>query len=175
MLANFNQITPENSMKPEGWYDGNHEFAMSDNTRSLLKSPATTTSGSTATFWCGTPRRPTGSSKRTNGVRTPITPPVSPAARWPTRPRCRSVSVSTSRRRKAISDEFGPFGSDTNPVVAFDVVNETVNDTDNPDTNGMRNSLWYQTYDGEDYIYDAFENANTYFNEVYADLRTIIR
>ena len=61
------------------------------------------------------------------------------------------------------------------PVVAFDVVNETVNDTDNPDTNGMRNSLWYQTYDGEDYIYDAFENANTYFNEVYADLRTIIR
>ena len=68
-----------------------------------------------------------------------------------------------------ISDEFGPFGSDTNPVVAFDVVNETVNDTDNPDTNGMRTSPWYQTYDGEDYIYDTFENANTYFNEVYAD------
>ncbi|WP_307997970.1 sugar-binding protein [uncultured Bifidobacterium sp.] len=48
------------------------------------------------------------------------------------------------------------------------MVNETVNDGDDPATNGMRNSLWYQTYGGEDYIYDAFRNANTYLNDVYA-------
>lgn len=170
VLANFNQITPENSMKPEGWYDGNHEFAMSDNTRSLLKFASdnniriyghvlvwhsqTPDWFFQADEWC----------EDTNNTAGVTSCPLADKATMQERQRQHIENVA-----KAISDEFGPFGSDTNPVVAFDVVNETVNDTDNPDTNGMRNSLWYQTYDGEDYIYDAFENANTYFNEVYAD------
>ena len=59
--------------------------------------------------------------------------------------------------------------------MAFDVVNETVNDTDNPDTNGMRNSLWYQTYDGEDYIYDASRMRTRTSTRCTPILRTIIR
>ena len=36
LVENFNQITPENSLKPEGWYDDQHHFRMSDDARNLL-------------------------------------------------------------------------------------------------------------------------------------------
>lgn len=36
LVENFNQITPENSLKPEGWYDDQHNFRMSGDARNLL-------------------------------------------------------------------------------------------------------------------------------------------
>ena len=65
-----------------------------------------------------------------------------------------------------LSDKYGAFGSATNPLYAFDVVNEVISDgTTDPD--GMRQSRWYQVL-GESFIDDAFADANEAFNDTYA-------
>lgn len=169
LVENFDQITPENSLKPEGWYDDQHHFRMSDDARNLLTFASengikvyghvlvwhsqTPDWFFQADEWC----------HDTNDNPGVTSCPLADKATMQERQRRHIENVA-----EAISTEFGKFGSPTNPVVAFDVVNETVNDSDDPATNGMRNSLWYQTYGGEDYIYDAFRNANTYLNDVYA-------
>lgn len=169
VLKNFNQITPENSFKPEGWYDDDHNFRMSDDTRQLLKFASDNhikIYGHVLVWYSQTPDW--FFQKDQNCVDTNATEGATS---------CELADKTTMQERqrkhienvaKAISDEFGLFGSDTNPVVAFDVVNETVNDGANEATRGMRNSLWYQTYGGEDYIYDAFKNASEFFNTTYA-------
>ncbi|MDM0010802.1 endo-1,4-beta-xylanase, partial [Variovorax sp. J22R203] len=63
-----------------------------------------------------------------------------------------------------IAEEYGPFGSPGNPVVAWDVVNEVISDQ-NPD-DGMRRSDWYK-YLGEEFVDRAFEYADKYVNDVY--------
>jgi endo-1,4-beta-xylanase len=68
---------------------------------------------------------------------------------------------------KAISDQYGLFGSDTNPLVAFDVVNEVVDDSAQYE-DGLRRSPFYNIL-GESYIDWAFECADEAFNELYAD------
>ncbi len=65
-----------------------------------------------------------------------------------------------------ISDNYGTFGSDTNPVVGFDVVNEVVSDS-GEFADGLRRSEWYRIL-GEEYIHDAFEWADEAINNVYA-------
>ena len=67
---------------------------------------------------------------------------------------------------KYLSDRYGAFGSATNPLYAFDVVNEAVSDgTGDPD--GLRQSHWYQVL-GEKFIELAFQDANEAFNGTYA-------
>ena len=66
---------------------------------------------------------------------------------------------------KALSDAYGPFGSATNPLVAFDVVNEVISDQATPD--GLRTSHWYQIM-GKDFISLAFQYADEAFNTTYA-------
>ena len=65
---------------------------------------------------------------------------------------------------KWIHDEYGAFGSPTNPVVGWDVVNEVISDNDTDD--GMRRSDWYK-YLGEEFVDRAFEYAEQYVNGVY--------
>ena len=61
---------------------------------------------------------------------------------------------------------YGPFGSGTNPLIAFDVVNEVVSDG-TTEADGLRRSPWYNVL-GESFIDDAFAFANEAFNETYA-------
>lgn len=169
LVENFNQITPENSLKPEGWYDDQHNFRMSDDARSLLTFASKNgikVYGHVLVWHSQTPDWFFQADEWCHDTNDNPGVTSCPLADKPTMQERQRRHIENVA--KAISDKFGKFGSPTNPVVAFDVVNETVNDGDDPDTNGMRNSLWYQTYGGEEYIYDAFRNANTYLNDVYA-------
>jgi len=67
---------------------------------------------------------------------------------------------------EAFADEYGPYGSETNPFVAWDVVNEVVDDSTQY-SDGLRRSHWYSIL-GEEYIHLAFEYADRYFNDVFA-------
>ena len=64
------------------------------------------------------------------------------------------------------SNVYGPFGSSTNPLIAFDVVNEVVSDG-TTEADGLRRSPWYNVL-GETFIDDAFAFADEAFNDVYA-------
>jgi len=68
---------------------------------------------------------------------------------------------------QALSDQYGPFGSPTNPLVAFDVVNEVIDDGTST-SDGMRRSAWYRIYGDDTFVDDAFEFANEAFNGTYA-------
>ena len=65
-----------------------------------------------------------------------------------------------------LADEYGEFGSDTNPLYAFDVVNEVVSDS-SEFADGLRRSEWYRIL-GERFIDLAFEFADEAFNDEYA-------
>lgn len=67
---------------------------------------------------------------------------------------------------KAFADEYGLYGSDTNPFVAWDVVNEVVHDG-TQFADGLRRSHWYNIL-GEEFIHLAFEYAEEYFNGEFA-------
>ena len=81
----------------------------------------------------------------------------------PARPAARRTS-STSP--SYLSDTYGEFGSDTNPLVAFDVVNEVVSDS-GEFADGLRRSEWYRIL-GEEFIDLAFRYADEAFNDEYA-------
>ena len=61
---------------------------------------------------------------------------------------------------------YGAFGSATNPLVAFDVVNEVVSDS-GEFADGLRRSPWYSIL-GEYFIDLAFPYADEAFNDEYA-------
>ncbi|MER7975347.1 endo-1,4-beta-xylanase, partial [Streptomyces sp. NPDC096080] len=65
-----------------------------------------------------------------------------------------------------LAGKYGPFGSDTNPLTAFDVVNEVVSDG-GEFADGLRRSEWYRIL-GEEFIDLAFAYADEAFNEVHA-------
>ena len=67
---------------------------------------------------------------------------------------------------EALADRYGPFGSATNPLVAWDVVNEVVDDSPEHE-DGLRRSYWYQIL-GEEFIHLAFRYADEAFNDVHA-------
>ena len=65
-----------------------------------------------------------------------------------------------------LSDTYGEFGTDTNPLVACDVVNEVVTDGGEY-ADGLRRSEWYRIL-GEEFIDLAFQYADEAFNDEYA-------
>src|SRR5690606_36818309 len=65
-----------------------------------------------------------------------------------------------------LSDTYGLFGSDTNPLKAWDVVNEVVADGGDF-ADGLRRSAWYNIL-GEEFIDLAFQYADEAFNDRYA-------
>lgn len=67
---------------------------------------------------------------------------------------------------ETLSDEYGLFGSETNPLVAWDVVNEVVSDS-GEFADGLRRSEWYRIL-GEEYIDLAFRYADEAFNDQFA-------
>src|SRR6185436_8873484 len=64
-----------------------------------------------------------------------------------------------------LATNYGEFGAG-NPIVAFDVVNEVVNDS-GEFADGLRRSEWYRIL-GENFIDLAFQYANEAFNDTYA-------
>ena len=162
LVHHFNQITPENDMKEGAWYDDNGNFRMSPVAEQIMQ------------FAQDNDIRVYGHNLVWYDESSNSTPDwffkVSPTDD-------RALTNSTADQAilkqrlhdhifdiaKALSDEFGLFGSHTNKLVAFDVVNEAIADSASPDTGGLRDSKWYQIL-GPDFINLAFQYADNAFN-----------
>ena len=165
LARHFDQVTPENTMKPEGWYDADHQFvttnADADALMQFAQQDGTRVYGHTLVWYQQTPdwffqddagrwlEDATGDQLAANQqlMRDRLKTHIDDVARY-------------------LSDRYGKFGSSTNPLVSFDVVNEVVSDNAG-DPEGLRQSHWYKLL-GESYIEDAFRDADQAFNHTYA-------
>ena len=159
LLRHFDQVTPENHMKPEAWYDAARNFGIHPEATAIMDfadANGLDVYGHTLVWHSQTPAWFFESD-----AGTPLT--ASEADRAILRDRMRRHIFSIAG---ALSAEYGLFGSDTNPLVAWDVVNEVVSDG-TTEADGLRRSRWYDVL-GEEYIDLAFMYADEAFNEVYA-------
>ncbi|MBN2116460.1 MAG: endo-1,4-beta-xylanase [Anaerolineales bacterium] len=150
----FNQITPENHMKPDAWYDADRNFRIHPEAELLMDFAAANgirVYGHTLLWHQQTPD---WFFQRDDG--TPLTNSPEDQAILSTRLHNHIFNVA-----QTLSDMYGPFGSSTNPLVAFDVVNEVISDSATPD--GLRTSPYYNVL-GPSYIDDAFNWADQAFN-----------
>ena len=154
----FDQLTPENHMKPEAWYDAGRTFAIHPEATAIMdfaQANDLDVYGHTLVWHSQTPA---WFFTRDDG--TPLTNGA--ADQQVLRDRLRSHIFGVAEK---LSTAYGPFGSETNPLVAFDVVNEVVSDASTDD--GLRRSRWYDVL-GESYIDLAFRYADEAFNGTYA-------
>ena len=159
LLRHFDQVTPENHMKPEAWYDDARAFRIHPEAQAIMdfaQDNGTRVYGHTLVWHSQTPA---WFFQHDDG--TPLTTSDADKALLRTRLHDHIFNVA-----ETLSEMYGPFGSDTNPLVAFDVVNEVVSDG-TIEADGLRRSPWYNVL-GETYIDDAFTFANDAFNDVYA-------
>ncbi|WP_432457674.1 endo-1,4-beta-xylanase [Cellulomonas iranensis] len=174
VTRHFNQITAENHMKPYAWYDADRNFRMDPQAKALLdtavaedlrvyghvlvwhgQNPGQTDADPDT----GTPANPGWMFLDDDGVQLTSSPEDQELLRQRMRQHIFSVA-------ETIADAYGPFGSESNPLVAWDVVNEVVADGgENPD--GMRRSAWFQIL-GEEFVDLAFRYADEAFNDEYA-------
>lgn len=159
VTRHFDQITPENHMKPEAWYDESGAFRAHPQADALMAFAADQdlrVYGHTLVWHSQTPA---WFFQREDG--TPLT--TSEADRQVLRDRMRT---HIDRVAAHLADTYGAFGSATNPLVAWDVVNEVVSDS-GEFADGLRRSEWYRIL-GEEYIDLAFRYADEAFNGTYA-------
>jgi endo-1,4-beta-xylanase len=158
LLHHFDQITAENSMKVESWYDADKNFRINPDAVTLLDYASENHLRMYGHVLVWHSQTPAWFFQRDDG--TPLT--SSDADKQFLRDRLKAHIDNVAR---AISENSGLFGSATNPMVAFDVVNEVI--ADNATDDGLRRSPWYAIL-GEEYIADAFEYADQAFNQQYA-------
>ncbi|MCM0641218.1 endo-1,4-beta-xylanase [Cellulomonas wangsupingiae] len=155
----FNQITAENHMKPEAWYDAEGAFRIHPEATALMDSAAAhdmRVYGHVLVWHSQTPEW-----FFQDDAGQPLTADEAGQAVLRERLRTHIFDIAGN-----LAGTYGPFGSDTNPLVAWDVVNEVVSDgAENPD--GLRRSEWFRIL-GEDFIDLAFQFADEAFNEEYA-------
>ena len=159
LLRHFDQVTPENHMKPEAWYDDVRAFRIHPEAQAIMdfaQDNELRVYGHTLVWHSQTPA---WFFQHDDG--TPLTTSDADQALLRTRLHDHIFDVA-----ETLSDMYGPFGSATNPLIAFDVVNEVVSDG-TTEADGLRRSPWYNVL-GESFIDDAFAFANEAFNDVYA-------
>ena len=160
LLHHYNQVTPENGMKVESWYNADKVFGMSpdaDATMQFGVDNGIPIYGHTLVWHSQTPDWFfQDASGRT------LTNSAADQQLLTERLRTHIFSVA-----KALSDKYGKFGSAGNPLVAFDVVNEVIADSASTASGGLRTSLWQQIL-GPKYIELAFQYAEEAFNHTYA-------
>ncbi len=158
LLRHFNQVTPENAMKPEAWYDASHQFSPSPEIATLMDFAAANHLRVYGHVLVWHSQIPAWFFQRDDG--TPLT--TSPEDRQALKDRMHDHIFAVA---KYLSDNWGAFGGG-NPVVAFDVVNEAIADGGG-DPLGMRQTEWYRVL-GEQYVDLAFQYADEAFNQLYA-------
>ena len=160
LAKHFDQVTPENSMKPESWYDANHNFVTENTEADDLMTYAQQNNmrvyGHNLVWYQQTPDWFFQDDQGNWLTNSPADQAIL----------LKRLDDHIDNVAKYLSDKYGLFGSSTNPLVSFDVVNEAVSDNVG-DPQDLRQSHWYQVL-GESYIEDAFNEANKEFNQVYA-------
>ncbi|GAB3089119.1 hypothetical protein GCM10027054_11570 [Isoptericola nanjingensis] len=161
LLRHFDQITAENGMKVEAWYDAEHRFRPSADAAALMDYAVANDLRVYGHVLAWHSQTPDWFFQAEDG--TPLTTSEADQELLSERLRTHIFSVAGW-----MSDTYGEFGGGENPVAAFDVVNEVVNDgaTSDPD-DGLRRSEWYRIL-GEGFIDLAFEYADEAFNDTYA-------
>lgn len=157
--THFDQITPENHMKPEAWYGEDGAFRLHPQAEALMtfaQQEGLRVYGHTLVWHSQTPA---WFFEREDG--TLLT--SSEADKQVLRDRMKEHIDNVAA---TLAAEYGPFGSATNPLVAWDVVNEVVSDS-GEFADGLRRSRWYDVL-GEEYIRLAFQYADQAFNGEYA-------
>jgi endo-1,4-beta-xylanase len=158
LTRHFNQVTPENHMKPEAWYDADRNFRPHDQAIAIMdfaKNNNIRVYGHTLVWHNQTPAwffQDASGNPLTNSA----------ADQQILRDRLRTHINNVAQ---SLSTRYGLFGSATNPLKAFDVVNEVV--SDGAESDGLRRSEWYRIL-GETYIDLAFTYAHEAFNGTYA-------
>lgn len=159
LTRHFTQVTPENHMKPEAWYDEERRFRPHDQALAIMdfaRDNGLRVYGHVLVWHSQTPD---WFFQDSSGQ--PLS--TSEADKQVLRDRLRTHIFAVA---EALSERYGPFGSDTNPLYAFDVVNEVVSDSGEY-ADGLRRSEWYRIL-GESFIDLAFRYADEAFNDVYA-------
>jgi len=160
LLRHFDQVTPENFMKPEAWYDANGDFVTANAEADALMDFAEEHDLGVyghVLVWHG--QTPAWFFQDDAGQ--PLAADDAGKAMLRDRLRTHIFDVASY-----LADRYGPFGSDTNPLTAFDVVNEVVSDG-SEFADGLRRSEWYRIL-GEEFIDLSFAYADEAFNEVHA-------
>ncbi len=160
LLRHFNQITPENFMKPEAWYDASGAFvtqnAEADALMDFAQEHELGVYGHVLVWHSQTPAW-----FFQDAAGQPLA--ADDAGKQVLRDRMRAHIFAVA---EYLADAYGRFGSDTNPLTAFDVVNEVVSDG-GEFADGLRRSEWHRVL-GEEFIDLAFAYADEAFNDVYA-------
>ncbi|KQZ85903.1 hypothetical protein ASD56_06380 [Microbacterium sp. Root166] len=159
LVKHFDQVTSENYMKPEAWYDANGVFTPHPEADALMEYAQENDLGVYGHTLAWHSQTPAFFFQDAAGQ--PLT--TSEADRQILRDRLRTHIFAVAEH---LSDTYGAFGSDTNPLYAFDVVNEVVSDSADY-ADGLRRSEWYRIL-GEEFIDLAFRYAEESFNGVYA-------
>ena len=160
LLRHFDQVTPENFMKPEAWYDASGAFAPSAEIGALMDFAQQNELRVYGHVLVWHSQTPAWFFESAPGV--PLTSSAADQQVLEERLHDHIFAVA-----EHLATEYGPFGSATNPLVAFDVVNEVVSDAAGT-PGGLRESEWFRIL-GERFIDLAFEFADEAFNDVYAD------
>ncbi|MCM0641217.1 endo-1,4-beta-xylanase [Cellulomonas wangsupingiae] len=169
----FDQITAENHMKPYAWYADDRSFRMNPVARTLMDTAVAEDLRvyGHVLVWHG--QNPGQVDANDDGIPTTpgwmfygddgelLTSSTEDRATLSARMRTHIFSVA-----EALSDEYGLFGSDTNPLVAWDVVNEVIADG-GENADGMRRSQWFNVL-GEEFVDLAFRYADEAFNGEFA-------
>ena len=161
LQRHFDQVTSENYMKPEAWYTADRTFRTNPEATTLMDYAVANdldVYGHTLVWHAQTPAW-----FFTAADGTPLT--TSEADKQVLRDRMRTHIFAVAEALST-GGGYGEFGSDTNPVTAFDVVNEVVSDG-RAEADGLRRSEWYRVL-GEEFIDLAFVYADEAFNDVYA-------
>ncbi|TQJ30752.1 endo-1,4-beta-xylanase [Microbacterium sp. SLBN-146] len=157
VTEHFDQVTAENHMKPDAWYDGQRTLRIHPQAAAIVDfadERGLDVYGHTLVWHNQTPAWffQTASGQ-------PLS--TSDADRSILRERMRTHIFGVAR---LLSERDGLFGAG-NPLTAFDVVNEVI--SDGPEADGLRRSEWYRVL-GEEFIDLAFRYADEAFNETYA-------
>jgi len=158
LLRHFNQVTHENHMKPEAWYDDDRNFRPHSEAIAVLDYAVANNLAVYGHVLVWHSQVPAWFFQDDSGE--PLT--NSPAHQQVLRDRLRTHIFNIA---EWLATNYGEFGAG-NPVVAFDVVNEVVSDATN-DPGGLRQSEWYRIL-GEEFIDLAFQYADEAFNQEYA-------
>ena len=160
LLKHFDQITAENHMKPDYWYDDEGNWSgLHPEAKAMMDFAVANDLKVYGHVLVWHSQTPEWFFQDASGA--PLTD--SAADQQILRDRMRTHIDNVA---KAITDEYGPFGSATNPINAFDVINEVVSDSGEY-ADGLRRSEWYRIL-GEEFIKLSFDYADELLNGTYA-------
>ncbi|MDM7830333.1 endo-1,4-beta-xylanase [Cellulomonas edaphi] len=153
VTKHFDQLTPENVMKPEAIQptEGTFTFEAADQLVDFAIANGLRVYGHTLVWHSQTPA---WFFQHEDG--TPLADSADDKALLLGRMTTHIETVANHFRTK-----YGEYGTAGNPIVGFDVVNEAIAESE---SDGLRRSEWYRTL-GSGYIKDAFEIASQAFND----------